>query len=164
MDVSRLLALILIAAPLLVVASGTAAAKDPEPAKGVAALGWLEGAWKTAAGESVWETTYTSAEGGVIVSATKEIAGGKVVSYDFERIFEKDGKVILNPFPGGKRSLEFPLESYDAAAKRAVFVNAANDFPSKFTYERPADGRLQITLEGKHGTEPLKIVLAFQKK
>jgi hypothetical protein len=163
MDATRLVLALFLALPLLVVAGGQALAKDPET-KGIAALGWLQGAWRTAEGESVWETTYTGAEGGEILSATKEIANGKVVTYDFERFFEKDGKVILNPFPRGKRSHEFPLEKYDAAAKRATFVNAANDFPNTFIYERPADDKLKITLEGKHGTEPMKIVLEFRKR
>src|SRR5688572_18266845 len=98
--------------PVLALVAGRASAKDPEPAKGIAALDWLEGAWRTEGGDSTWETTYTSAEGGEILSATKEIAQGKVVTYDFERFFEKDGKVVMTPFPGGKRSLEFPLEKY----------------------------------------------------
>ena len=160
---AHLLIAFLVVLSLVAVAGGNAAAKDAEP-KGIAVLGWLEGAWRTEGGESTWETTYTSAEGGEILSATKEIAHGKVVTYDWERFFEKDGKVVMTPFPRGKKSLEFPLEKYDAAAKRATFVNAANDFPSTFVYERPADGRLRITLEGKHGTEPMKIVLEFKKK
>jgi hypothetical protein len=165
MRAPRLLLAFLLGLPLLAVAVGPAAAKDPEPTvKGLAVLDWLQGAWRTAEGSSTWETTYTSPEGGEILSATKEISGGKVVTYDFERFFEKDGKVVLTPFPHGRKSLDFPLEKYDAAAKRAVFTNAANDFPSTFTYERPSEGQLKITLEGKHGSEPMKIVLAFKKR
>jgi hypothetical protein len=163
MHASHLLFVLVLGLSIVAAVGGTAAAKDAE-LKGIAALDWLQGAWKTEGGDSTWETTYTSAEGGEILSATKEIAGGKVVTYDFERFFEKDGKVVLTPYPHGKKSLEFPLATYDAAAKRATFVNAANDFPSTFVYERPADGKLKITLEGKHGAEPMKIVLEFKKR
>jgi hypothetical protein len=159
----HLVLVVLLGLPFLALVAGTAVGKDPEP-KGVAALAWMEGAWRTGEGDSYWEAAYTGASGGEIVSATKEIAHGKVVTYDFERFHEKDGKVVFQPFPHGTKAKEFPMESYDAAAKRAVFVNAANDFPSRFTYEQPAAGRLRVTLEGKQGDEPMKIVLDFKKK
>jgi len=158
-------AALLVVAPV-VCSLERASAKDPEPpAKGIAALSWLQGAWRTADGESVWEAVYSSPEGGEVVSASKEIAGGKVATFDYERFFEKDGKVIFSPHPGGKKSKhDFPAESLDAAAKKAVFVNTANDFPSKFTYHRVADDRLTVTLEGAPGGNPMKIAIEFRRR
>jgi hypothetical protein len=150
----------LLSIPALLVVVATASSLE-----GVAALAWLQGSWRTADGDSVWEAVYSSPEGGEVVSASKEIAGGKVTTYDYERFFEKDGKVVFSPYPHGKKSKhEFPLESLDAGAKKAVFANPENDFPSKFTYHRVADDRLTVTLEGAPGGSPMKIAIEFKRR
>ncbi len=138
---------------------------EPPPAPPrIADLGFLEGAWTATLEASTWEACYTSATGGEVLSATKEIKGGKVVTFDYERFFEKDGKLIFTPFPGGRKSLEFPLAYLDAAAKKAVFENPANDFPMRFTYQRTAERTLRVTLEGDPARSPMTIVLDFKRK
>jgi hypothetical protein len=166
MHVSLLTLLVVgVVATIAIFAMPTASAKDAEATKGIAALAWLQGSWRSDGGHSTWEAAYTGPEGGEVVSASKEISGGKVVTYDFERFYEKDGKVIFSPYPHGKKSShEFPLESLDAAAKKAVFANPANDFPSRFTYHRAADDRLVVTLEGKQGDKPMKFSIEFKRR
>jgi hypothetical protein len=140
---------------VLALAAGAMLSADPpaeEPRRGIAALGWLEGAWRSADEKgTVWEACYSSPEGGEIVSATKQIKGGKVTLYDFERFREVDGKVVLTPFPHGKASVDFtmadaPSRPGEPAPKRAIFVNLEHDFPQRMKYELTADGKLEITL------------------
>lgn len=113
-------------------------------------LGWLAGHWVGTGTNGVeYESRYSSPNGGLIVSASKEVRNGRAVSADFEMFFEKDGGIIFQPFPNGKKSEHgFPLASYDAAARRAVFENREHDFPQVFIYEQPAPDQLRITLEG----------------
>lgn len=122
-----------------------------DSATSVAELSWLAGQWRgtTPAGRTI-ETTYTTAEGGVLLGTSKEYtADGRCVFFDLEHFAMKDGVLTLTPHPGGKRSRNFfPLESLDRAARRAAFVNRAHDWPQQFVYERLSEERLRITLSG----------------
>lgn len=158
-----LLLAVLAAAALGVWPPARGLADPPAAAPRVTDLGYLEGAWSATHDGSTWEACYTSAAGGEVVSATKEIKAGKVVTFDFERFFEKDGKVIFQPFPGGRKALEFPLTRLDVAARKAVFENPANDFPMRFTYHRTGDTTLRVTLEGDPARSAMTMVLEFRR-
>jgi hypothetical protein len=117
----------------------------------LAGMTWLEGHWRGTAGANVFETCYTSPEGGEIVSASKEIANGRCVFFELERFLVQGDEVVLIPHPGGRASVAFPLS--DLGEKRATFSNEEHDFPKHLTYERKADDRLVITLTGDEGGE-----------
>lgn len=129
---------------------------------GIASMDWLSGTWSGTDGESVWETCYSTPEGGMIVSASKQITNGKAVMFDYEVFVEKDGKVVLTPFPFGNKSKAFPAT--EVTAGKAVFENPKHDFPKKFTYQRTKDGELHITLEGEQGGESMEFTLKFKKR
>ena len=64
--------------------SGLLAAERPVT---IADLAWLAGEWQgTAPGGATLVAHYSDATGGVIVSASREIKNGRVVSYDMEHI------------------------------------------------------------------------------
>lgn len=122
-----------------------------DAATSVAELSWLAGQWRgTTPASRTIEANYTTPEGGVLLGTSKEYtADGHCVFFDLEHFAMKDGVLTLTPHPGGKRSRNsFPLESLDRAARRAVFVNRAHDWPQQFVYERLSDERLLITLSG----------------
>jgi len=131
---------------------------------GIDALAFLEGRWAGSAGSSRWESSYSSAAGGQIVGASKELSDGRVVTIDFEHFYEREGALRMTPFPGGRRSVEFTLTEFSGAAKRAVFENAAHDFPRRFTYRATGPDHLQIELLGEMGGETLRIVLEFERR
>ena len=116
----------------------------------VSDLGWLSGSWIGGSSEgTVYESHYSTPNGGVIVSASKETRNGRTVSTDFEMIHQKDGRIIFQPFPNGVKSpSSFPLVAFDALARRAVFENREHDFPQVFIFEQPALDALKITLQG----------------
>lgn len=116
----------------------------------VSDLGWMTGSWIGGSSDgTVYESHYSAPSGGVIVSSSKEIRNGRTVSTDFEMIFQKDGRIIFQPFPNGVKSpISFPLAAFDALARRAVFENREHDFPQVFIFEQPALDTLRITLEG----------------
>ena len=116
----------------------------------VSDLGWLAGNWiGSLADGSVYESHYSDPDGGVIVGSSKETRANRVVGTDFELIYEKDGQVIFQPHPNGVKSDHgFPLEDYDALARRAVFENRDSDFPQSYTFEMNGLDGLKITISG----------------
>jgi uncharacterized protein DUF6265 len=159
--------IVAVTAALVCVLLGAFASAEEEPAAartGIAAMDWIAGPWRGGNGKSVWETAYTTPEGGMVMSASKEIRGGRAVMFDFEVFREEKGKVILTPFPFGKRSVDFPAVSVDGKGRKAVFANEAHDFPKRFTYEVGEDGKLRITLEGDQGGNDVKMALVFERR
>lgn len=123
----------------------------------VSDLGWMAGNWIGSQSEgATYESHYTDPSGGMIVGSSKETRGGRAVSFDFEIIYEKEGRIFYQPHPNGKKSPHvFPLVTYDGFSRRAVFENHDNDFPHTFVYEQPSTDVLKITLigAGKGGAE-----------
>jgi hypothetical protein len=124
-----------------------ALAHSPEPKMtdlaDVSRLAFLQGTWRNA-----WfEATYTSPEGGMVLSVNKEFREGKVAFFEVERFDVRDGRVTMQPFLNGKQApVSFPL--VELVGDRAHFRNAAHDFPQDLVYERVAPDRLLIVLNG----------------
>jgi hypothetical protein len=116
----------------------------------VSDLGWLAGSWIGGSSEgTVYESHYSTPNGGVIVSASKETRNGRTVSTDFEIFYQKEGRIIFQPCPNGTKSpSSFPLVTFEALARRAVFENREHDFPQVFIFEQPTLDVLKITLQG----------------
>ena len=126
------------------IVAGAGLAADPAPA--VEDLDWLAGHWEgPASSKGTWEARYTTAGGGLVLSANKHVVGGRIVSFEFEKFTVRDGKLIMQPYPDGEKSpIHFTLTGLDREAKRAVFENPEHDFPQILTYYRSAPDRLQI--------------------
>jgi len=127
-------------------------------------LSFLAGSWAGTDGESRWESVYTSAENGMVVGASKEMRGDRVVMIDFEHFYVRDGEMRMTPFPFGNRSMEFTLTAFSMAKNRAVFENPENDFPKRFTYEATSKDHLRIELVGEMGGEDMTVVLQLDRR
>lgn len=135
---------------------GTAAAEErdspaakPDAAAQIASLDWLAGTWAGAVGPGTWEAVYTTPAGGEVMSTNKEIRKGKVVSFEFERFFVKDGKVVMTPYVKGINTVAFTLTQNDPKARRAIFENPKHDFPQRIDYHRRSDDLLHIGVYAK---------------
>jgi hypothetical protein len=127
-------------------------------------LSWLEGTWRGRVGARDFETRYTGPEGGVVLSASKYIAKSKVTGFEFERFEEKDGHVVLTPYPDGKESpATFRLTDFDQKTRRAVFENPEHDFPTKISYQRVAGDRLTMLVSGP-GKDGKEKVIRYELK
>ena len=151
---------LLVLVVLLVSVSVSHGKEQPAPAKeGIEALDWLAGAWQS----DQFETTYTSPRGGEIVSASKFLSKGRAVFFDYERFRTVEKDVVLTPYPGGNKSVDFLLTDFDPAKRVARFVNEKHDFPQSLTYERTGETTLRITLVGKEQGEANKMVLELSR-
>lgn len=131
-------------------------------------LAWLAGSWagevRGAGATTRFEAHYTSPQGGVILSASKAFkADGQLSWFEFERFEEREGTLVVIPHPNGKASVPFTLVEHDPAAKRAVFANPGHDDPNRITYQRTAEDRLLIRVEGDApGESSLEFSLSSQ--
>lgn len=144
----RCAAALVMAFASITVRAADAAPTTPTPR--IADLGWLAGHWLgTLANGATFEAHYTGPDGGTIVSASKEVRGGRTVAFELEVFSEENGRVVYQPFPHGQRSPHaFPLVSFDPGTKCAVFENKEHDFPQSFEFSQPTPDSLVITLRG----------------
>lgn len=158
MVVRALCAALVLGAGALSVPTPLAEPVDDE-APAVEHLSFLTGDWAGSDGRSEWETVYGSTRGGHLLSATKELREGRVVSFDFEHFYEREGQVYLRPAPKGRPSVEFALVELSASRMRAVFENPDHDFPRRFVYHRAGEESLVIELTGAMGGQEIAVRL-----
>jgi hypothetical protein len=112
---------------------------DDSPAGRLAGLDWLAGDWRGSSGQGIWAAHYTNPEGGVVLGTSKEFkngAGSAATFTEFERFEVDGGKVVVWPYPQGRKSVAFTLAEYDRDNRRAAFDNPEHDFPQRLEYWR----------------------------
>jgi hypothetical protein len=114
-------------------------------------LSWLAGSWSGEMWGGRFEAYYSTPEGGKILSHSKLFTDGQEAFFEFELFEQAADMVSLTPFPGGKRADGFELESYDREQRLAVFENPDKDYPTRITYQRVSEDRLEIVLSDPHG-------------
>jgi hypothetical protein len=148
---------------LIVLSSASALPRLPASPPTISDLAWLEGTWRGRIGSREFETRYTGAEGGQILSVSKYTENGAPAGFEFERFEQRADTLLLTPFPEGTSSVSFPLSEYDPATRRAVFENLAHDFPTHISYQRVARDRLTIIVSGP-GEDGNEQVLTYALK
>lgn len=142
------------------------AASQPEsgakysPAQIIMQLKWLEGEWSS----DSFSAIYSSPEGGIIMSISKEFDKGELVFFEFETIIATDSLVALTPYPYGSKSVHFTLVEYDPDSTKAVFENKAHDFPTRISYELISPNNLLIIVSGIESDKPVEIRYDLIKK
>jgi hypothetical protein len=121
---------------------------NPDPLEQLSGLAWLAGTWRGPG----YEAHYSTPEGGLILSHTKQLEGDRVVFFEQERFEVRDGRVVEAPSPNGVPTpVVFTLTEQGPNA--AVFENPTHDFPTRLAYRREGD-RLVIHVTGPDGRGP----------
>ncbi|MFN7942892.1 MAG: DUF6265 family protein [Thermoanaerobaculia bacterium] len=144
------LAALLFALVALPVSGGEPATALSNP---VAGLAWLAGTWTGTKDGVASEETWTSPEGGGLVGLHKDVAGGRMVSFEFFRIGPVDGGGIAY-FASPQGAPATPFRLVELADRRVVFENASHDFPQRILYWLDAQGRLHARIEGSLAGQP----------
>lgn len=110
-------------------------------------LGWMTGHWVGQYEGNPMEASYSSPDGGMILGLTKIASGEKFSFFEFERIEQVGGTLVLKPMPFANPGVEFTLAEF--SANRAVFDNPGHDFPRRIIYELKANGQLLGHIEGE---------------
>jgi hypothetical protein len=144
---------------LIVLTSTTATAGDPIRPE-IGALGWLAGHWRAAVEDAVIEEGWLGPAGGTMLGVNRTLADDRTVGFEFLRLEERDGGIVLFASPGGR----FPATEFtmiEQEGQRAVFANPDHDFPQRITYRREGD-RLHAEIEGAEAGEKKKIGWVFE--
>jgi hypothetical protein len=135
------------------VVSATCGAVSAAESSGVAGLGWLQGAWAAEDGPLQMEEVWLAPKGGALLGLHRDVAGGKMVSFEFFRVAAgADGKIVYWASPLSRPPVPFTLK--EASEKKVVFENLEHDFPQRILYWLDEEGRLHARIEGpKDATE-----------
>jgi hypothetical protein len=135
------------------------ASAQAEPGTGPAAsaqrLAWLAGCWAYVGADAGSGETWMPPAGGALLSTARRVKGGRVVSYEFQRIAEDASGLAFYASPSGQPEVRFGLKSL--TANEAVFENAANDFPQRVIYRLAQSGNISARIEGA-ANEPARTI------
>ena len=119
------------------------------PARSVADLGWLSGAWISQGKDGWTEEHWTSPRGDMMLGTNRSGKAEKASAFEFMRIAPDGlGRISFWASPGGKTPVRFPLVS--SAPREAIFENPANDYPTRIVYRRKGE-MLVATISGPEG-------------
>jgi len=129
-----------------------ASAADGEP------LAWLAGQWCGSEGDQRIEESWLPAQDGGSIGLSRTIAGGRMISFEFMRIANIDGKVALLAQPGGAPATEFARTAGGEGWIR--FENPAHDYPQRIEYRRKGN---QLVAEiGGPGADGKEAVVSYR--
>jgi hypothetical protein len=124
---------------------GGAAVPSPRHAD-LSHLRWLAGCWElkreTRTGLEMWMPP----AGGLMMGASRTVAGDRVVEWERLQLSERDGKVIYTSLPSGQTEASFT--STEVSDSGFVVENLQHDFPQRIIYRRRGADSLVARIEG----------------
>lgn len=159
MNVGRLsLAVPLLACALAATACGGAPPQPPEPSQ-LDHLAWMAGSWEGEERGARVEEQWMWPRGDTMLGLHRDLLPTGEVLFEFLRIQQEEGGPIYWASPMGGEATPFRLVEF--APGRAVFENAAHDFPQRIVYWK--EGRaLRARVEGDVDGEPRGIEWTFR--
>jgi hypothetical protein len=76
-----------------------------------------------------------------MLAVSRTLKDGRMASFEFLRIVERDGGLVYVAQPGGKPPTDFTLTLVSEAS--ATFENPEHDFPKMIRYTKRPDGSLE---------------------
>jgi hypothetical protein len=135
----------LVVAALIAAASPSAAQTSTAT---LADLAFMSGCWRGSFGDGgIIEEHYSLPSTNMMIGMTRYTRGGRVVDFEFTRIQQDSGKIVIVPHPKGVRSVAFVLR--ELRDRRAVWENLEHDFPQRIIYRASPEGGLVARIEGK---------------
>ena len=113
-----------------------------ENARGIDALAWLAGSWRSEEGGARAEENWTEPLGGTMLATARQVKGGKTAFFEFLRVEQREGgKLVYVAMPMGRKAVEFPATKVDE--RSVLFENPAHDSPKRILYR--LDGETLVT-------------------
>ena len=154
MKTARPALLILLAAPLLWGASLPSTDGSYRPVGLLAGLDFMAGCWQgtfeTERGSGTIEEHYTSPSDNLMLGTTRYIVEGRTVMWEFSKLEESDGEVVLTPFPRGQRS-EHDFKLTSVSENGVLFEAPEHDFPKRISYRRDDESLIARIDDGTDG-------------
>jgi hypothetical protein len=137
------------AAALVIAGIVTTAVFGAEPAEPfrLDSVSWIAGSWQGTEGKVAMEEVWLAPSGGAMLGLHRDVAGERMVSFEFLRIAETADGLVYLAQPGGRPPT--PFRAVEVSPKRVVFENPEHDFPQRILYWLGDDGALHARVEGK---------------
>ncbi len=130
-------------------------------ATGVDRVAWLQGCWEMTSGTRTIEEIWTAPRGGVMLEMGRTVRDGRLVEYEFVALREDGDRLAYEAHPSGQPAAVFT--SREVSATRAVFENAAHDFPQRVGYERTGADTLAAWIEGTVNGQSRRVDFAYAR-
>jgi Domain of unknown function (DUF6265) len=109
-------------------------------------LAWMAGNWSGTQGGVEMEEYWQQPKGKMMLGLHRDVAGGRTVSFEFQRIEATSEAITYWASPRGRPATPFRL--IEQKGNRVVFENAKHDFPQRVIYWLSDDGALHAKIEG----------------
>jgi hypothetical protein len=129
-------------------AAGAAADSPPATAR---SLSWLAGCWAYQGAEAGSGEVWMPPAGGALLSVARRVESGKLASWEFQRIEERNSSLVFIALASGQDEGRFPLASI--RANEAVFERAEDEFPKRVIYRLKQNGRIAARIESADGAQ-----------
>jgi hypothetical protein len=130
----------------LVVAALAAGAAPAGQDDALARLRWLAGCWELQRGNRQTLEMWMAPAGGLMLGASRTIAGGTVREFEQVRLSVRDGKVVYTASPSSQAQTEFTASTVNDSG--FTVENPAHDFPQRIIYKRRSADSLVARIEG----------------
>ena len=123
---------------------------------------FMTGCWNLAEGEKLTQECWMEPKAGLMLGASRELAGTKIKSWEQLRIQRSaDGKITLFASPGGRAPV--PFDGRRVSPTAIEFTNARHDYPQRLRYELKGD-RLEAEISLIDGAKPIRWSYAREKR
>ncbi|MCL4811398.1 MAG: hypothetical protein KJ061_02885 [Vicinamibacteraceae bacterium] len=141
------LALALVALGLGVSVGGVARAAAAAPASSpLDKLAWLGGCWESATDRRVTVEMWLPPAGGLMVGASRTVAGGEARSFEHLRLRADGDTLVYTAIPSDQQETDF--RSTAVHEHGFTVENLAHDFPQRIVYTRTGADTVNARVEG----------------
>ena len=118
----------------------------PAPASPIEQARWLAGCWELKRGSRTGFEMWMPPAGGVMMGASRTVAGGKVVEWERLQLSEQNGKLVYTSLPSGQQEASFV--STEVTDSSFTVENLQHDFPQRIIYRKQGADSLLARIEG----------------
>lgn len=111
---------------------------------------WLAGCWELQRGNRTGFEMWMPPAGGIMMGASRTVAGGKVVEWERLQLAEQEGRLVYTSLPSGQTEASFT--STVVTDSSFTVENLLHDFPQRIIYRRHGPDSLIARIEGPGGT------------
>lgn len=112
-------------------------------------LAWMSGCWSRTNGATVVEEQWMAPRGGVLLGMGRTTVNGRVLEYEFLRVFTAGDTLVYGSIPSGQTYAAFRAKTI--GARDIVFENLQHDFPQRIGYRAVNADSLIAFIEGPRG-------------
>ena len=131
-----------------VVTAGATHGQDDQ----LAQLKWLAGCWELNRGNLLGTEMWMAPSGGMMLGASRTVAGPTVREWEQVRLTARDGRVVYTASPSGQSQTDFTATVVSDSG--FTVENLSHDFPQRIIYKRHGADSLIARIEGNTPSGP----------